>query len=122
VADVLKVSESARFLLTRNSVTLYEQIYHSATDQTYTRHAADRLVLSSNMSGFQEASLGDINSTNLGAHLMVASDRAITIAVNTTSQYISADTLMMVNTSVSHLYFKNTDANKTATVSFMVTD
>jgi hypothetical protein len=116
------VSESARFLLTRNGIKLYEQLYTSTADTTYTRHASDRLVLSSNMSGFQEASLGDINSTNLGAHLMVVSDRAITIAVNTTSQFISADTLMMVNTSVSHLYFKNTDANKTATVSFIVTD
>jgi hypothetical protein len=115
------VQESLRLLLTKNGIKLYEQ-QETTTAVSYTRHASDRVVLSSNMSSFQEADLGDINSTNLGQHLMVVSDRAVTIAVNTTSQYISADTLMMVNTSVSHLYFKNTDANKLARVSYVVTD
>lgn len=121
MADVLEVQGSARFLLTRNNIKLYEQVYTS-TDTTYTRHASDRLVLGTNMANFQEVSLNDINSTNLGSHLLVSSDRAIMIAVNTTNQKVSADTLMMISTQVSHLYFKNTDTDNTATVSYVVTD
>lgn len=121
MADILEVQESARFLLTRNNSVLYEQVFRP-TAVTFTRQAADRVVLSSNMAGYQEVNLNDINSTNLGQHLLVVSDRAITIAVNTTSQYISADTLMMVSASISHLYLKNTDASNLAIVSYAVTD
>jgi outer membrane protein OmpA-like peptidoglycan-associated protein len=54
--------------------------------------------------------------------MIVVSDRAITVAVNLTTQKISADTLMMVGASISHIYVKNTDANNTATISYVVTD
>ena len=108
-------------MLTRNGTTLYSQ-YFNPIAVTYTRHADDRLVLPANMSTFQEASLGDINSTNLGKHIVVEADRAITIAVNTTAQNVVAYFMMMSGASISHLYFKNTDANNTATLEFAVTD
>lgn len=121
MTDVLNVQENARFLLTRNGAKLYEQVF-SPTAETYTRHASDRVVLAANMANYQAASLGDIDGSNPGAHLLVVADRSIYIAVNTTSQYIYADSLMMVGTSVTALYFKNTDADNTATVEFVVTD
>lgn len=121
MADVLEVQELIRVKLLRNGSTLYEQVANP-TAVTYTRHASDRLVLAANMANFQEASLGSINSTNPGKHVFVVADRSITIAANTTAQQVVGDTLMMRDTSISHLYFKNTDANNTATVQFVVTD
>jgi hypothetical protein len=53
---------------------------------------------------------------------MVVSERAITMAVNVTTKQVVGDVLMMKGTSVSHLYFKNTDANNTATLEFVVAD
>ena len=121
MADVMLVEQLIRMTLTRNGTMIYYQ-HFNPTAVTYSRHASDRLVLPANMSTFQEASLGDINSTNLGTHLAMISDRAITVAVNTTTKQVVADVLVMRGTNVSHLYFKNTDADNTATIEFAVTD
>ncbi len=121
MADVLSVDEFVRLTLTRNDKTLYEQVF-DPTEETYTVHKAGRIVLAAGMSSFQQANLGDIDGSPAGQHLMVVADRAITIAVNTTAKEVVGSTLMMVGASISALYFKNTDANNTATVEFVVTD
>ncbi len=122
MADVLLVDEFVRLRLTRNGDELYNQTYDPTTKETYTVHAADRIVLAANMSSFQQASLGDIDGSPAGQHLMVKADRAITIAVNAEANAVVADTLMMIGASITSLHFKNTDANNTATVEFVVTD
>jgi hypothetical protein len=119
--DVLNVDEFIRVKLVRNGSTLYEQV-HDPAEESYTVHAADRLVLAANMGSFQQANLGDIDGTPAGQHLIVVADRAITIAVNTTAKEVVADTLILIGASISALYFKNTDVNNTATVEFVVTD
>ena len=53
---------------------------------------------------------------------MVTSDRPIYIAINSEAQNVYGDTLVMDGTSVSALYFKNTNTTNTATVEFVVTD
>lgn len=121
MADVLNVDEFIRLKLTRNGDKLYEQVYDPLVE-TYTVHAAERVVLAAGMSSFQQANLGDIDGSPAGQHLMVVADRAITIAVNTTAKEVVADTLILIGASISALYFKNTDANNTATVEYVVTD
>lgn len=121
MADVLSVDEFIRLKLIRNDNKLYEQVY-DPTEETYTVHSADRLVLAAGMAAFQQANLGDIDGSPAGQHLMVKADRAITIAVNDTAKEVVADTLMMIGASITALYFKNTDADNTATVEFVVTD
>ena len=121
MADTLEVQDSARLKLTRNGIVLYDQNFVS-TAQTYTVHAADRVVLATNMSSFQQASLGDLGASTPAEFLMVVSDQAITIGVSSTTATISADLLLMQGASVTQLHFKNTDANNTATVEFVATD
>lgn len=122
MADTLTVAESFRVVLERNGEKLYTHLFTNTADETYTRHATDRLVLSAGMSAYQQASLGDIGASNPGEHLMVISDRPIKIAVNSTSNEVTASLLAMSDTSVTALYFKNEDADNTATVEFLVTD
>ena len=121
MADVLLVDEFIRLKLTRNGDKLFEQVY-DALEESYTVHAADRIVLPAGMSSFQQASLGDIDGSPAGQHLFIIADRAITIGIDDTVKVVVAHTLMMVGASISALYFKNTDANNTATVQFAVTD
>lgn len=121
MADTLEVEQSARLKLLRNDVTLYEQQF-SSTAATYSVHAADRVVLATNMSAFEEASIGSVNTTNTGSHLMVVSSQAIDIAVNTTAQSVNADVFAMSGATITHLYFKNTDTDNEATVEFVVSD
>ena len=121
MADVMKRSENLRILLTRNGSNLYEQVL-STTEATFTRYSSDRVVLAANMGAFQQADLGDIDGSNPGASLMIVSDRAITIAVNDTAKIVVASTLMLLGTSVTALFFKNTDANNQAIVQYVVVD
>lgn len=121
MADTMEVEQRVRLLLTRNNQKLYEQNF-SSTAESYTVHAADRVVLATNMSAFQQASLGDIGSSTPGTHMLVVSDRPIYIAVNTTAQQVYGDALAMSGANVTGLYFKNTDTGNEATVEFVVTD
>lgn len=121
MADALVVQEQLRIRLTRNGAILYEQNF-SPDDVAYTVHSSDRLVLAANMGAFQEANLGDIGASTPGEHLFIVVDRPITIAVNATTKDVVADVLVLVGSSITNLYFKNTDANNTATVEYLVTD
>ena len=121
MADVLNVDEFVRLKLTRNGDKLFQQV-HDPTEESYTVHAAERIVLPAGMSSFQQASLGDIDGSPAGQHLFLIADRAISIAVNDTAKVVVGYVLMLTGASISALYFKNTDANNTATVQFAVTD
>jgi hypothetical protein len=107
--------------LFRNGVKLYEQIFQPE-EASYTRQANDRIVLAANMGAPQQASLGDIDVSNPGQHLLVTADRQIKIGVNSSSVLTDAEALMVIGGSVETLYFQNTDATNTATVEFVVTD
>lgn len=120
--DVLIVEESYRLTLDRNGKELYTQYHTNTADETYTRHASDRLVLAAGMSSFQQINLGDIGVSNPGEHLLLISDRSITIAVNDTTTYVDGSMLALSGAAITALYVKNTDANNTATIEFVVTD
>lgn len=122
MADVLAVEESYRVSLKRNGEGLYTQYHANTADETYTRHAGDRLVLAAGMSSFQQVNLGDIGASYPGEHLLLVSDRAITIAVNDTANSVVGSMLAMSGAAITALYVKNTDANNTATIEFVVTD
>lgn len=124
MADVLTVSDSFRIVLERNGEELYTQHFTNTADETYTRHASDRLVLAAGMSAFQQVNLGDIGASYPGQHLLlvVSEGPAITIAVNDTANTVDATVLAMSGASITALYVKNTDADQTATIEFVVTD
>jgi hypothetical protein len=116
MADVLKVKPFAKIELTRNGLTLYQQIYNPDSE-TYTEHSSDRLVLSSNMASFEEYDLTYIGTAQ---HLFVDATQTVQMCLDTTSVSWSIDYLGMVG-SFTHLYFKNTSTTET-TVTLMVTD
>lgn len=71
----------------------------------------------------QEANLGDIGVSNPGKKLIVETDRAISVAVNDSTKLWPVEAvLVMASDGITSLWFQNTDATNTATVTFLVTD
>src|SRR5688572_31941635 len=107
MADILKVQDFVRVRLTRNGTTLYDQAFN-ASDDTYTEHATERAVLSTNMSTSQEVNLGGVA---VGARIFLETDRSIQISLGVTpaSKLTLADNGVIVMTgSFSHLWVRNT--------------
>jgi len=97
-------------------VTLHQQIYNP-DEESYTEHSSARLVLSSNMSSFEEY---DMEGVSTGQHLYVESSQSVQVALDVTTVSWTVDYLSLVG-SFTHLYFKNTSTTET-TVNLMVTD
>ena len=71
----------------------------------------------------QQASLGDIGVATPGKKLIVETDRAISVGVNdSTKLWPISSILVMASDGITSLWFQNTDATNTATVTFLVTD
>lgn len=75
------------------------------------------------MGSAQQADLGDIDAGTPGANLMITTDRTIYVAVNDVTKLVEVGSVYMIaGGSIETLYLQNTDATKTATVEFIVTD
>ncbi len=118
MADVLRVGELARLKLVRDGVTVYDQAY-APTEEAYTEHAGDRVVLATNMASPEQVNLGGVST---GEHLMLETDRTILVGVNSQTNLITVKKALMVISSFSTLYFQNESTTNTATVEYMVTD
>lgn len=121
MVDILNIEAHIRLLLTRNGEKLLD-FPHTTAAETYVRQANDRLQLAKNQVAFQTIDLNDIGVTNPGQHLFVRAERPITIAINTTAKEVVADTLVVLGSSITALFFKNTDVDNTTDVEFLVTD
>jgi len=119
MADSMKVKETYRMRLTRNGVTLYNQEYSTPTDETYSEHAADRVVLATNMVSPQQASLGGITT---GQHLAIKTDRAIKVGVSSQTNLLDVERALVIVGSFTSLWFQNESTTNTATVEFVATD
>lgn len=118
MADVLRVSELARVKLTRNDVVLYNQVY-SPPEESYSEHAGDRVVLSTNMASPKQANLGSITTAE---HLMLTTDRTIKVGVNSQTNLWTVSKALQLKGSFSSLWFQNESTTTTAVVEFIVTD
>lgn len=124
MADVLRVGELVRLKLTRNGVTLYDQAY-SPVEETYTQHSSDRVVLATNMASPQAVDMGGIGpaATQVaGQHLMIETDRAIKVGVNSQTFLVPVNKALFAISSFTTLYFQNESTTNTATVEYAVTD
>lgn len=124
MADVLKVQPKARFQVTRNGTTLYDQDY-APSQADYTEHAGARLILATNMPTFQEF---DMEGVDTGEYFMLETDRPILVALNTTAQVwqvgtgTSGGALMLSGASITHIYVQNESTTNVATAHLIVTD
>lgn len=122
MADVIRVAPSARLQIKRNGTIFHDQIY-APEEESYTIHSGDRIVLAAAMGAPQEADLGDIDAGTPGSRLMLTTDRTIYIAVNDVTKLVEVgEVYMIAGGTIETLYLQNTDATKTATVEFIITD
>lgn len=119
MADITKVEPSARIKLTRNGVNLYTQHYAPAS-QTYTEHAADRLVLATNMTVVEEYVMGGVA---LAEFLLLETSQAIKVGVENQTVLVDVSkAVMLTGASFSHIYLQNTNTTNTAVVHIVVSD
>lgn len=117
MADVTERSEFGRLRLTRNSDTLYDQVF--ATEATtYTRQSTDRLVLATNMVATQEINIGDLNSTNPGKVFMMETDNKIKVSVDVTTSLWPVDQAVLFVGTFSHVFVQNQSTTNEAIVTF----
>jgi hypothetical protein len=121
MADVLKVDEIATLRLTRNGLDILNQKFAPATEE-WSYMSSERVTLSTNMTSYEQADMGSINTTNPGNHVFIRTERPVLIALNTTPQNVESDFLMMSGASITRLYFKNENTTNTTWVEYTVTD
>lgn len=119
MADVLRVKPLARMKLKKNGTTVYDQAY-VPTEEAYTEHTGDRVVLSTNQTVMQEVNLGGVST---GDKLLLITNKTINVALNSTAVPWSVGNCLLVDGgSFTHLYVQNESATVEATVEFIVTD
>lgn len=118
MADVLKVTELARLKLTRNGTVLYDQTFEP-TEESYSEHSADRVVLAVNMASPQQVNLGGVAT---GRHLILETDQTIKVGVDSTTNLWQISSALMLVGSFTNLYVQNESLTNTATVQVVVTD
>ena len=104
--------------LTRDGSTIVDQSLKT-TANTYTEHAAERVVLATNMASPQEVNLGGVDT---GVRLMLETDRTISVALDTSTKLWMVSEAVLYAGSFTHLYLQNTNTTNTATVQYVVTD
>jgi len=125
MADVNRRTTRAHVRLTKNELDMYNQ-EHFKEDVTFTESVHQRTVLGTNMLIVDELDITNVTtgSTTPAKVLMLETDRAVVVAVDTSSNTVSlADNgmIMMVG-SFTHVYVQNTNTTYTATIEFVVTD
>lgn len=118
MADVLKVQEFARMRLTRDGSTIVDQSLKTLAG-TYTEHAAERVVLATNMAAPSEVNMGGVST---GVRLMLETDRSIKVALDTSTKLWTVTEAVLFTGSFTHLYVQNTNTTNTATIQYTVTD
>ena len=118
MADTLKRQNIARFHMTKNGQTLYDQRYDSEM-QDYTESSHTRAVLATNMANPSEI---DIEGVDTAQAWMLTTSQTILVAVDDNSFLWPVKEFIMVVGVVTHLYVQNENTTNTATVEIVVTD
>lgn len=119
VADVLRVKPAARLKILKNGVVQYNQAY-VPTEDAYTEHTGDRVVLATNMSTFQQIDLGGLTSAE---RLLITVSNTVTVAINATAIAIPiSECIMLDGAAVTALYVKNTSTTVEPAVEYVLTD
>lgn len=118
MADTLKRQNIARFHMTKNGQTLYDQRYDSETTD-YTESSHTRAVLATNMTNPSEI---DIEGVDTAKAWMLTTSQTVYVAIDDNSFLWPVKEFVMVVGAVTHLYVKNTNTTNTATVEIVVTD
>jgi hypothetical protein len=118
MADVLKVQQFARMKLTRDGSVIVDQSLKT-TAGTYTEHAAERVVLATNMVSPSEVNLGGVST---GVRMMLETDQSIKVALDDSAKLWTVSEAVLYAGSFTHLYLQNTNTTNTATVQYIVTD
>ena len=119
MADVLRRTIRAKMNLTRNEGAMYSQEYYKA-DIEFDAHTHQRIVLSTS-SGQQQF---DLTSITTGSAMMLNTDRAIVVAIDSASNTItlSDNGMMLFTGSFTHVYVENNSTTYQASVEFVATD
>lgn len=118
MADTLKRQTIARFHLTKNGQTLYDQRYDSET-KDYIESSHTRAVLATNMANPSEI---DIEGVDTAAAWILTTSQTILVAVDDNSFLWPVKEFIMVVGSLTHLYVQNTNTTNTATIEVAVSD
>jgi len=120
MTDILKAKDFVRVRLTRNGTNLYDQAFVS-TEEDFTEHTTERVVLSTNMSTSQAINLGGITT---GRRIFLEASKAIQVGLGVTpaSKWLLDDqgVLVMVG-SFSHIWVRNTGTVESV-ITYVVTD
>lgn len=116
MADTLRVQPFAKVALTRNGVTLAQQIYEPE-DESFTEHSADRLVLDTNMATAQGYDLTYIGTSQ---HLFMVSSKTVSVGLDNQTTLWDVEYLALKG-SFTTLYLQNTSSTET-TVELIVVD
>ena len=122
MADITKAQISARLLLTRNGLELYNGEFYGSKDD-YTRMAQGRAVLGLSQVTPQQIDLGDIGASNPGKKLLLVTSNKILVGINGTTNMIEVSAMIsMTAESITSLYVQNESATVEPAVIFAVTD
>ena len=122
MSDVLRRTIRGRMELTRNESDMYNQEYYKQ-DVEFNVHTHQRVVLATS-SGQEQFDLSGLNTTNVGAAMMLTTDRAVVVAIDTAANTItlSDNGMMMFTGSFTHVYIENNSTTYTASLEFIATD
>lgn len=124
MADVLRRTTRARVKLTKNELGKYDQ-EHFKEDVTFTESVHQRAVLATNIA-MTELDITNVTtgSTTPAKVLMLETDRAINVAIDTSGNTLTlADNgMVMMVGSFTHVYVQNESTTYQATIEFVVTD
>ena len=125
MADVLRRTTRARVKLTKNELGMYDQ-EHYKEDVTFTESVHQRAVLATNMTSMSELDITNVTTgaTTPAKVFMLETDRAIDVAVDTSSNTLSLldNGMVMMVGSFTHVYVQNNNTTYKATIEFVVTD
>ena len=111
MADTLKRQNIARFHMTKNGQTLYDQRYDSETTD-YTESSHTRAVLATNMLSPSEI---DIEGVTEAKAWMLTTSQTVYVAVDDNSFLWPVAEFVMVVGALTHLYIQNTNTTNTNT-------
>ena len=120
MTDILKVNSFARLEVDEDGVQVLEQVYKPSEDD-YTLHASERVVLATNMGSPSQIDLGDLGATNNGVRFFLKTHREIKVGVTATDLWTVTDMVMFVGTYTA-IWVQNEDLSAEATIRYLATD
>jgi hypothetical protein len=124
MADVTTAELSARLKLFLNGTVVHDFPF-KMNAASYSEHAADRVILATNMTAPQEYNMGGVST---GKYLYVSVDRPVLIAVNTTTNKwplgrgTKGGVVALISAGFTHVYFQNESTTNTVTADVIVAD